>query len=85
MHMLKKVAVVVSIVAFAGCAVIASNSDALARETAKSIGGGIPVEKIAVSNVDRGITTVKWQADTPQGSYSCSADDMMHSTYCAKK
>ena len=62
-----------------------SSTESLTRESAKSIGGGLALENVKVSNIDRGASTVKWTATTPGGTYSCNADDMLRSTYCAKK
>lgn len=57
----------------------------LQRESAKSIGGGVAPDAVVVSGIDRSVTAVKWQASTPKGDYSCSADDMVRSVYCVKK
>jgi hypothetical protein len=64
-----------------GCA---STPENLQRETARVI-GDISPEQVQVSNVKRGVTDVKWEAETPKGSYSCSADDMVRRPYCSKK
>ena len=64
-----------------GCA---STPENLQRETARVI-GDISPDQVQVSNVKRGVTDVKWEADTPKGAYSCSADDMVRRPYCAKK
>lgn len=66
---------------FAGCASTAGN---LQRETARYLGDVSP-DAVAVSNIDRGATSVSWTAETPKGHYSCSADDMVRRTYCVKK
>lgn len=68
-------------IVFVGCA---STSENLQRETARNI-GDIHPDKVTVSNVKRGITSVSWDADTPKGPYSCSADDMVRRAYCVKK
>jgi hypothetical protein len=65
----------------AGCA---STPENLQRETARVI-GDISPEQVQVSNVKRGVTDVKWEAATPKGDYSCSADDMVRRPYCTKK
>lgn len=65
-----------------GCA---STGDNLQRETARSIGGNVSPEQVTVSNVDRGVTSVKWKASAPTGNYDCSADDMMRRVLCNKK
>ncbi len=69
-------------VAFVGCANTSAN---LQRETARYIGGTVTPEQVTVSNVDRGVTDVKWNASAPTGNYNCSADDMVRRVYCTKK
>lgn len=64
-----------------GCASSMAN---LQRETARSIGGDILPEQVTISNVDRGATDVKWDAETPVGSYKCYADDMLRRVNCVK-
>ena len=64
-----------------GCASTAEN---LQRETARFIGDVSP-DQVKVSNIQRGITDVKWEAETPKGVYSCSADDMVRRPYCTKR
>jgi len=68
-------------IAFAGCA---STSENLQRETARNIGDVHP-DKVTVSNVNRGVTSVSWEAETPKGPFSCSADDMVRRVHCVKK
>ncbi len=68
-------------IAFAGCA---STTENLQRETARNIGDVHP-DKVTVSNVNRGVTSVSWEAETPKGPYSCSADDMVRRVHCVKK
>jgi hypothetical protein len=65
-------------------AVCASTAENLQRETARYIGDMSP-EQVKVLNIQRGITDVKWEAETPKGVYSCSADDMVRRPYCSKK
>lgn len=67
--------------AVAGCA---STSENLQRETARNIGDVHP-DKITVSDINRGATSVRWDAETPKGPYSCSADDMVRRVHCVKK
>jgi hypothetical protein len=64
-----------------GCA---STMDNLQRESARSIGDVLP-EAVTVKSVDRGASSVKWEADSPKGTYSCSADDMLRRVYCVKR
>ena len=68
-------------IALAGCA---STSENLQRETARNIGDVHP-DKVAVSNVNRGVTSVSWEAETPKGPFRCSADDMVRRVHCVKK
>jgi hypothetical protein len=65
----------------AGCASTAGN---LQRETARYI-GDISPDQVKVSDIQRGVTDVKWEAETPKGVYSCSADDMVRRPYCVKR
>jgi hypothetical protein len=69
------------VVAVAGCA---STTENLQREAARSI-GDIEPQAVAIKNVNRGVTSVSWDADSPKGAYSCSADDMVKHVYCIKK
>jgi hypothetical protein len=73
--------VVVGVV-IVGCTNTSAN---LQRETARYIGGNVTPEQVTVSNVDRGVTDVKWRASAPTGNYDCSADDMVRRVYCTKK
>ena len=62
-----------------------ANTDAnLKRETARNIGNLTP-DEVTVSNIDRGMTNVDWQATTPKGNYKCSADDMLRRVNCVKR
>ena len=65
-----------------GCA---STGESLQRETARSIGGNVTPEQVTISEVDRGISSVKWKAASPNGNYDCSADDMVRRVFCVKK
>lgn len=64
-----------------GCA---STTENLQRETARSIGDVAP-QAVAVKNVNRGVSSVSWEADSPKGPYACSADDMVRRVLCVKK
>ncbi len=64
-----------------GCA---STGENLQRETARVL-GDISPDQVQVSGIDRGATNVKWEAQTPKGTYGCSADDMVRRPYCVKK
>jgi hypothetical protein len=41
-------------------------------------------EQITLINVRRGMFRVTWQADTPNGRYACTADDMMRNPSCTR-
>jgi hypothetical protein len=62
----------------------ASSIENVQRETARSIGGDVLPDMVVVKNLDRGVTSVKWDAETPNGRYACSADDMMRRVLCVK-
>ena len=72
----------VSGLALASCA---STGGSLQLATASFIGGNMAPEQVTVSDIHRSATTVKWQAQTPKGNYSCSADDMVRRPYCVKQ
>ena len=77
---MKKLAFV-ALVAMAGCASTNAN---LQRETARSIGNTMD-EDVTVSDVDRSATSVKWNAQTKDATYRCSADDMVRRVNCVKR
>lgn len=74
--------VALATLALAACA---STDGNLQRETARAIGGNVAPEHVQVSNINRGATSVSWQAASPRGAYSCSADDMVRRVHCVKK
>lgn len=76
--------VCVSIIALVllGCA---NTNDNIKFETARSVGGNVSPEEVVITDVDRGMTTVKWKATVPNGNFVCSADDMLHKVLCIKK
>ena len=78
---LKQVGWTAAVLVIAGCA---STDNNLQRETARSIGGNVTPEQVTVSNIDRGATSVKWQAVAPGGRYACSADDMVRRVLCTR-
>ena len=78
---MKKIGFLWFLVVVASCASAPGN---LQRETARVLGDVSP-DAVTVSNVDRGITSVKWDAATPKGPYACSSDDMLRRPYCVKK
>lgn len=66
-------------------AACASTNENLQMESARSIGGGVMPDAVKVNNVDRGVSSVKWDAESSKGSYKCSADDMLRRVLCVKK
>ncbi|KFJ42725.1 hypothetical protein IBE48_04855 [Francisella philomiragia] len=67
-------------VGLAGCASSEAN---LKMATAKQI-GNVVSDDVSVSNIDRGATTVNWQAKANDTNYKCEADDMVRSVNCVK-
>jgi hypothetical protein len=63
----------------------ASTAENLQRETARSFGSDINPSDVAVSNINRGVTSVSWDAAAKGVNYNCSADDMVRRVYCVKK
>ena len=51
------------VLAISGCA---STTENLQRETARPIGDVLP-DTVNVKSVDRGVTSIKWEAETPKG------------------
>ena len=78
---MKKLFLMMFVLGLIGCASTNAN---LQRETARFI-GDIHPEQVMISNIVRGATAVKWEAETPKGKYDCSADDMVRRVYCLKK
>ena len=64
-----------------GCA---STGENLQRETARSIGGNIRDADVAIFDIDRSASNVKWKATAQGGNYECSADDMVRRVHCVK-
>ena len=69
----------------AATAACQSSQENLQRATAMSVGNGLSPQSVNVSDVDRGMTSVTWNAATPLGRYACSADDMVRRPYCVKQ
>jgi hypothetical protein len=80
---MKKFYFLISLIFFLSVA-CASTSDNLKRETARYL-GDIHPDKVEISDVERGVMSVKWKADTPKGKYDCSADDMVRRVHCVKE
>jgi len=45
-------------------------------ETARAI-GGITSEQVTITNLNVGMKTATWDAETPLGRYKCESDDML--------
>lgn len=71
----------VFVLVIVGCASTGAN---LQIESARAIGNTTP-DAVRVSNIDRGLTTVKWDAQSASDTYKCSADDMLRRVLCVKK
>lgn len=65
----------------AGCA---NTAGTLQRATASYLGGMSP-DHVTVSKIQRGITDVEWEAETPKGVYHCIADEMVRHLLCVKR
>jgi hypothetical protein len=61
----------------------ASTSESLQRATAIGVGNTL-TKDVTVYNVNRGMSSVSWQAKTPSGCYECDADDMVRNVHCVK-
>lgn len=61
-----------------GCASSAAN---LQQATARTLGYGTPSDMI-IAEVHRSMTTVEWEARTPQGRAKCWSDDMLRQPMC---
>ena len=71
------------LIVLTGCA---SSVDNLQRASAVSIGKNVLPENIRISDVQRGITDVRWTATLFGGlAYICSADDMVRHSSCATR
>jgi len=66
--------------AFAGCTGMSKD---LQKETARAIGE--PLDTIDVTHMDRVAASIKWEAVTAKGNYSCSADSELRDTRCIKR
>jgi hypothetical protein len=76
---MKKLSFVLVVVLLAGCA---SDTSALMRESAISIGGNLHSDSVQVQNIDRGFSIVRWDAVTAQGLYNCNADYHLTEVHC---
>lgn len=81
---MKRLVLSVSAIVTASLLGCASTPENLQRETARSI-GGLTSDQVTVTNVQRGVTNVSWKAETPNGRYSCEADDMVRRVNCVKQ
>ncbi|APC97068.1 hypothetical protein [Francisella frigiditurris] len=62
----------------------ASSETGLKQATANNI-GGVLSNDVAVSDIDRGATTVSWKAKVNNTNYSCESDDMVRKVNCVAK
>lgn len=60
-----------------------SSVGSLQRVTASEI-GDTSTDEVDVYNVNRGATSISWEAKTPSGCYKCDADDMLKRVHCIK-
>lgn len=72
--------ILLALIATAGCASTTAN---LQRETANFINAD--PDDVTISNVNRGATAVKWEAQAKGDNYKCNADDMVRRVHCVKK
>ena len=77
----RTVSIVCCMTLLSGCANTSAN---LQRETARFI-GNMSSEQVVVSDIERRMTKVSWMAETPNGVYTCEADDMMRRVNCVKE
>ena len=61
---------------FAGSCTSARSEENVRLETARAI-GGITSEQVTISNLNVGMKTATWDAETPLGRYKCESDDML--------
>jgi hypothetical protein len=69
----------VLVLMIAGCA---SSQGNLQRETARLIQLNVAPAAIEISDIQRGLTTVTWKANTQGRHYQCTADDLVLHPYC---
>jgi hypothetical protein len=74
--------IIIFALAFIFCS-CASSIESLQRATAKEAGNTL-TKDVTIYNVNRGATTVSWQAKTPTGCFECDADDMVRQPHCVK-
>lgn len=68
---------------------LGANSDAnlkayMAQRVMEDTHRLVEPEQITLLNVRRGMFRVTWQADTPNGRYACTSDDMMRNPSCTR-
>jgi hypothetical protein len=59
-----------------------ANTDAKLRAATARLIDGINPNQVTVYDVDRGMLSVDWKAQTPKGEYICKADDMVRRPSC---
>lgn len=52
------------------------NPATLRLESARAI-GGVTADQVTTTNLNVGMTTATWEADSPKGHYKCESDDML--------
>jgi len=62
-----------------------SSDIALKRATATEVGQNATPDQIKLSNIDHTVVDVRWEAQTPLGTYVCSSDDAMRRPNCVKR
>jgi hypothetical protein len=71
------------VLAFGFLCSCASSTGKLQLVTAGKVGNTL-IGDVTIYNVQRGATTVSWQAKTPTGCYQCDADDMLRQVNIVK-
>ncbi|MBV7300734.1 hypothetical protein [Enterovibrio paralichthyis] len=75
---MKKLLVIFSALAISACA---SNQLSLQVATASHF-DNVVASDVALSNIDRGVLTVTWNAEVNGKQYYCEADDMVKRSSC---
>lgn len=77
---MKTALLLVLAVVFCSCA---ASIETLQRVTAQEAGNTLSRD-VTIYNVNRGITSISWQAKTMSGCYECDADDLLKRVNCAE-
>jgi hypothetical protein len=81
---MKELILITAVLFIAGCAGMPGMSKDLQKETARSL-VDVREDTIEVSSITRVATSIKWEAETANGHYSCSADSELRQTLCVKR